>query len=194
MRRAGLAPRIDPAGNIFARREGTERSLAPVLFGSHIDSVPSGGNFDGDLGSLAAIGVIEALQSRKDRTRRLHSKLWSGPLEEGITFRSRSGGQPHRGRRCHAGGHGGGVEWHASRRCHEEDRRRPRIASWKRAAKKARGTATLNCTSNRAAPWSGPVSASVWWRGSSRSNDMRRRSSASPTTQAPRRWPSGRTL
>ena len=48
MRAAGLEPRIDPAGNIFARRAGTEAALPPILFGSHIDSVPSGGNFDGD--------------------------------------------------------------------------------------------------------------------------------------------------
>src|SRR5262245_46173869 len=44
MRAAGLQPRIDAAGNIFARRDGTERSLPPILFGSHIDSVPNGGN------------------------------------------------------------------------------------------------------------------------------------------------------
>ena len=50
MREAGLNPRIDAAGNIFGRREGTEPRLEPVLFGSHIDSVPNGGNFDGDLG------------------------------------------------------------------------------------------------------------------------------------------------
>src|SRR5262249_3254405 len=40
MRAAGLEPRIDPAGNIFARREGREPALPPILFGSHIDSVP----------------------------------------------------------------------------------------------------------------------------------------------------------
>src|SRR5262245_43180325 len=55
METAGLKPRIDAAGNISALRAGADASLAPVLFGSHIDSVPNGGNFDGDLGSLAAI-------------------------------------------------------------------------------------------------------------------------------------------
>src|SRR5688500_5412282 len=50
IRAAGLEPRLDPAGNIFARRAGRDSSLAPILFGSHIDSVPNGGNFDGDLG------------------------------------------------------------------------------------------------------------------------------------------------
>src|SRR5262245_32634191 len=61
MEAAGLKPRIDAAGNILARRAGTDPSAVPVLFGSHIDSVPSGGNFDGDLGSLAAIEVIQSL-------------------------------------------------------------------------------------------------------------------------------------
>jgi N-carbamoyl-L-amino-acid hydrolase len=85
MRGAGLTPRIDPAGNIFALRDGTDRSLRPVLFGSHIDSVPSGGNFDGDLGSLAAIGVIEALTRANIRTRHpLEVVVWAA--EEGVAF------------------------------------------------------------------------------------------------------------
>ena len=54
MKSAGADVRIDAAGNIFASRRGTESSLPPLLFGSHIDSVPEGGNFDGDLGSLSA--------------------------------------------------------------------------------------------------------------------------------------------
>ena len=49
MRTAGLEPRIDAAGNIFGRRTGIDGALPPILFGSHIDSVPNGGNFDGDL-------------------------------------------------------------------------------------------------------------------------------------------------
>jgi N-carbamoyl-L-amino-acid hydrolase len=85
MRAAGLEPRIDPAGNVFARRDGTEPRLPPILFGSHIDSVPSGGNFDGDLGSLAALGVIEALDRAKVRTRHsLEIVVWSA--EEGVAF------------------------------------------------------------------------------------------------------------
>jgi N-carbamoyl-L-amino-acid hydrolase len=85
MRTAGLQPRVDPAGNIFARRAGTDPALKPILFGSHIDSVPSGGNFDGDLGSLAAIGVIEALDRAGTRTRHpLEIVVWSS--EEGIAF------------------------------------------------------------------------------------------------------------
>ena len=85
MRGAGLEPRIDPAGNIFARREGVEPSLPPILFGSHIDSVPKGGNFDGDLGSLAALGVIDACNRAQLRTRHpLEIVVWAA--EEGVAF------------------------------------------------------------------------------------------------------------
>jgi N-carbamoyl-L-amino-acid hydrolase len=85
MRAAGLTPRIDAAGNIFARRPGTDASAPPILFGSHIDSVPSGGNFDGDLGSLSALAVIEALDRTGARTRHpLEMAVWSA--EEGVAF------------------------------------------------------------------------------------------------------------
>jgi len=82
---AGLAPRIDAAGNIFGARAGTDPSLPPILFGSHIDSVPSGGNFDGDLGSLSALGAMEALAAAGVRTRHpLEMVVWAH--EEGVAF------------------------------------------------------------------------------------------------------------
>jgi N-carbamoyl-L-amino-acid hydrolase len=85
MRVAGLQPRIDPAGNIFARRAGTVATMAPILFGSHIDSVPNGGNFDGDLGSLSALGAIEALAAAGVRTRHpLEMVVWAH--EESYAF------------------------------------------------------------------------------------------------------------
>jgi N-carbamoyl-L-amino-acid hydrolase len=85
MRAAGLETRIDPAGNVFGRRDGTDRTLPPILFGSHIDSVPSGGNFDGDLGVLASIGAIESLAASQVRTRHpLEMAVWSA--EEGVAF------------------------------------------------------------------------------------------------------------
>jgi beta-ureidopropionase / N-carbamoyl-L-amino-acid hydrolase len=85
IRGAGLEPRLDPAGNIFARRAGRESSLPPILFGSHIDSVPNGGNFDGDLGSLAALGVLEAFAAAGQQTRHpLEMVVWSA--EEGVAF------------------------------------------------------------------------------------------------------------
>jgi beta-ureidopropionase / N-carbamoyl-L-amino-acid hydrolase len=85
MKSAGLQPRIDPAGNIFASRAGTETTLPPILFGSHVDSVPNGGNFDGDLGSLGALSAIEALDAAGLRTRHpLEMVIWAH--EEGFAF------------------------------------------------------------------------------------------------------------
>ena len=85
MRTAGLTPEIDPAGNIFAKRAGSDPSLRPILFGSHIDSVPTGGNFDGDLGVLSSIGVVDALNRVNARTRHpLEIVVWSA--EEGVAF------------------------------------------------------------------------------------------------------------
>src|SRR5262245_49045696 len=90
MKAAGLNPILDAAGNIFGRRPGGEASLPPILFGSHIDSVPNGGNFDGDLGSLAALGVLEALAAANLRTRHpLEMVVWSA--EESTTFTGLNG-------------------------------------------------------------------------------------------------------
>jgi N-carbamoyl-L-amino-acid hydrolase len=85
MEAAGLKPRIDAAGNIFARRAGSDPAQAPVLFGSHIDSVPSGGNFDGDVGSLGSIEVVQTLQDAGVTTRRpLEVVVWCN--EEGFAY------------------------------------------------------------------------------------------------------------
>lgn len=61
MRAAGLEPRIDAAGNILGRRAGRAPNLPPLVMGSHIDTVPEGGNYDGVVGSLGAIEVAHTL-------------------------------------------------------------------------------------------------------------------------------------
>jgi beta-ureidopropionase / N-carbamoyl-L-amino-acid hydrolase len=58
----GLQVRVDAMGNMFARREGRDPRRAPVLFGSHLDSQPSGGKFDGALGVLAGLEVMRSLR------------------------------------------------------------------------------------------------------------------------------------
>ncbi|MDA8050698.1 MAG: Zn-dependent hydrolase [Rhodospirillales bacterium] len=58
---AGLAVRVDAIGNMFARREGQDPARPPVLFGSHLDSQPSGGKFDGALGVLGGLEVMRTL-------------------------------------------------------------------------------------------------------------------------------------
>ena len=65
MRNAGLTTSTDAAGNLVGTRTGTEPGLKPIVIGSHIDSVPEGGNYDGDVGSLAAIEIAQTLNERK---------------------------------------------------------------------------------------------------------------------------------
>jgi N-carbamoyl-L-amino-acid hydrolase len=84
MKQAGLEVRADAAGNLFGRRAGSE-NLPILLFGSHIDSVVKGGNFDGDVGSLGAIEVIRALNEDGVKTRHpLEVVVWMN--EEGNHF------------------------------------------------------------------------------------------------------------
>jgi N-carbamoyl-L-amino-acid hydrolase len=81
----GLDVRIDPAGSIYGRRRGSEHRLPVILFGSHIDSVPKGGNFDGDVGSMSAIEVMRTLHEKKITTRHpLECVIWSN--EEGVHY------------------------------------------------------------------------------------------------------------
>jgi len=57
----GLTMRVDAMGNMFARREGRDPTRLPVLFGSHLDSQPTGGKFDGALGVIAGLEVMRSL-------------------------------------------------------------------------------------------------------------------------------------
>ncbi len=69
MKAAGLAVTIDRIGNVFGRREGRER-LAPVMVGSHVDSVPTAGRFDGCLGVLGGLEIVRSLAGDQRVTRR----------------------------------------------------------------------------------------------------------------------------
>lgn len=89
MRAAGLDPTIDFAGNIVGRRAGTVSGLKPIVFGSHVDSVPEGGNYDGPVGSLAAIEVAQSFAEQGVRTRHpLEVAIWAN--EEGGLYGSRA--------------------------------------------------------------------------------------------------------
>ena len=68
MNQAGLRVTVDQMGNIFGERAGTE-PLPPVMMGSHADSVPTGGKYDGQLGVLCGLEVIRTLNDVKARTR-----------------------------------------------------------------------------------------------------------------------------
>ena len=66
---AGLNTRIDTAGNIIARKEGTSPDLAAIALGSHIDTVPNGGKYDGALGVIGAIEVAQILEDTQTKLR-----------------------------------------------------------------------------------------------------------------------------
>ena len=83
MREAGLEVSVDAAGNIIGKRPGARSGLAPIMFGSHIDSVPHGGIYDGALGVIGAIECILALAENKITTRH--------PLEV-VVFSDEEGG------------------------------------------------------------------------------------------------------
>lgn len=85
---AGLALRYDTAANLIGRREGSEPGLPPILLGSHSDTVPSGGRFDGTLGVLAGLEVMRALNERGIVTRHpieLVDFLAEEPSEYGVS-------------------------------------------------------------------------------------------------------------
>ena len=83
MEELGLEVRVDSGGNIIGRRHGTVPDLPPILFGSHIDSVPGGGNYDGDVGVISALEVIDILNAAGHVTRH--------PLEV-VVFSNEEGG------------------------------------------------------------------------------------------------------
>ena len=87
MQEAGLETRIDAAGNIIGRRSGSDDNLPAIALGSHTDTVPKGGKYDGTLGVMGAIEVIRTLKEQGHRTRH--------PLEV-IDFTNEEGTRFHR--------------------------------------------------------------------------------------------------
>ncbi len=85
---AGLTPRIDSAGNIYGRLPGTDPAAKPILIGSHVDSVTDGGNYDGPVGSFAAIEVARTLREQSVALKHpLEVVVWQN--EEGGTIGSK---------------------------------------------------------------------------------------------------------
>ncbi|MDN6883044.1 Zn-dependent hydrolase [Variovorax sp. CAN2819] len=84
-REAGCELRVDAIGNIFARRAGRNNALPPVATGSHIDTQPTGGKFDGNYGVLAGLEVIRTLNDARVETEApLEVAVWTN--EEGSRF------------------------------------------------------------------------------------------------------------
>jgi beta-ureidopropionase / N-carbamoyl-L-amino-acid hydrolase len=85
MRQAGLAVRVDRIGNVYATRPGRDRNLPCVLMGSHIDTVATGGAFDGTLGVLGGIEVMRTLNDAGIQTLR-DIEVGFFTEEEGVRF------------------------------------------------------------------------------------------------------------
>lgn len=82
---AGLETRIDDFGNMIGRRDGTD-DVPPVILGSHLDTVPQGGRYDGALGVLSGLEVVRALNDQSIQTRHpIEIVNWTA--EEGSRFR-----------------------------------------------------------------------------------------------------------
>ena len=82
---AGLSITVDQIGNVFMRREGTNPALPPIVSGSHIDTQPTGGKFDGNYGVLSALEVVRTLNDRGIRTEApIEVAFWTN--EEGSRF------------------------------------------------------------------------------------------------------------
>ncbi|MBY0241157.1 MAG: Zn-dependent hydrolase [Burkholderiaceae bacterium] len=84
-REAGLSVTIDQIGNVFMRRDGEDNTLPPVMTGSHIDTQPTGGKFDGNYGVLAGLEVVRTLNDQGIKTRApIEVAFWTN--EEGSRF------------------------------------------------------------------------------------------------------------
>ncbi|SPB13754.1 allantoate amidohydrolase [Caballeronia novacaledonica] len=84
-RDAGMTVSVDEIGNLFARRAGTQTDAAPVLIGSHLDTQPEGGRFDGVYGVLAALELVRALNDANIATEKpIEIVSWTN--EEGARF------------------------------------------------------------------------------------------------------------
>jgi N-carbamoyl-L-amino-acid hydrolase len=112
-KQAGCTVRIDPAGNIFARRPGRENSLPAVLVGSHLDTQIAGGKYDGVLGVLSALEVVRTLNDGGVETRRpIEIVSWTN--EEGARFQP-----PMMGSGAFAGVHN--IDWVLAQRDEDGD-------------------------------------------------------------------------
>ena len=81
----GMTMGLDKLGNMFARREGTDHSLPPIMVGSHLDTQPTGGKYDGVLGVLAGLEIIRTLNDTGIKTRHpIEVVNWTN--EEGARF------------------------------------------------------------------------------------------------------------
>ena len=85
VRELGCSVHVDQMGNLFARREGTDQCRAPVVIGSHLDSQPTGGKFDGAYGVMVGLEVLRVLHDNQVETA-APVEVVSWTNEEGARF------------------------------------------------------------------------------------------------------------
>jgi len=92
LKEEGLEVRVDDFGNIYGRKEGLRNDLAPVLTGSHLDTQPYGGRYDGILGVLSALEMMKVLNENNIQTLRpIEIVNWTN--EEAFRFYATSGSE-----------------------------------------------------------------------------------------------------
>jgi beta-ureidopropionase / N-carbamoyl-L-amino-acid hydrolase len=91
LKEADLEVRIDDVGNIYGRNEGTDPNADPIVIGSHLDSIEDGGLYDGVLGIISGLEVIQTLSDLSITTRR-PIEIGNFTNEEGVRFESLMGG------------------------------------------------------------------------------------------------------
>lgn len=157
---AGMSVSVDAMGNMFARREGTDDTLPPVMMGSHLDTQPTGGKFDGVLGVLAGLEVVRTLNDMGIKTKHpIEVVNWTN--EEGARFAPA----------MVSSGVFAGVmnpqEAYAIRTAKESRSATSLPASATRAncpLAGARSRRCSNCISSRGPFWRQKGSTSAWWR------------------------------
>lgn len=182
-REAGLALSVDAIGNLFARRAGTDPDAAPVMMGSHLDTQPEGGRFDGVYGVLAGLEVLRRLDDLGIQTRKpLEVAVWTN--EEGARFTPAMFA-----RRCSPAAWPWSRPWPSAT---------PTASAWPTncaapatlasARWAAKWTLTLKRTSSRARSLKTTPRPSVWSAAARPFAGWTSRSKAWLPTPAPRRW------
>ena len=181
---AGLEVHVDALGSMFGLRKGRDMSKPPVGLGSHLDTQPTGGKFDGVLGTLAALEVVRTLNDAGIETE-MPICIVNWTNEEGSRFAPAMMASA-----AYAGDFT--TDDILSRRDAEPASPSTRrstasaIAATKRSARKS-SPALSNCISSRVRSWKPRTRPSAWSIAARASSGMTARSPASKATPAPRR-------
>ena len=181
---AGLEVHVDALGSMFGLRKGRDMSKPPVGLGSHLDTQPTGGKFDGVLGTLAALEVVRTLNDAGIETETpICIVNWTN--EEGSRFAPATMASA-----AYAGDYTtddilGRKD--AGRRQRRRGARQHRLSRRRSRSARANSAPSSNCTSSRDRCWRPRTRPSAWSIAARASSGMTARSPVSRATPAPRR-------